>query len=231
MARLEAAVARLVAGTTSPATVPVAVSRQEEAADRVVDLLAARAVAASPVLHDGAPGSGALVACVGYVLACDLARAGVAGSSADRHRRSVEAVRTLTAPAEFDGAAARVRALAGDPPDGRLHAAWAIADAALAGLDTTRHEWVDVDPAHTVAAGWVLVDRVGRLAAAAALIAAARAAQAVSSCDAETLVNAARRYAWNHLRGPAPEAATPLHVRRSADLVAWLATAGARAGT
>ena len=45
---------------------------------------------------------------------------------------------------------------------------------ALKTLDTTRHEWVDADPATVAAAGWVLVDRMGRLLIAAALVAAGR---------------------------------------------------------
>jgi hypothetical protein len=95
--------------------------------------------------------------------------------------------------------------------------AWQIVDEALKTLDTTRHEWVDADPATVAAAGWVLVDRMGRLPIAAALV--AQAAKGGQVATTERLVNAARRYAWNHLRGPAPEAATLTHVQRSEDLL------------
>ncbi|MBD0714546.1 hypothetical protein BU196_11050 [Streptomyces sp. CBMA370] len=105
-------------------------------------------------------------------------------------------------------------------PAGRAAAAWEIAESALSGLGTTRDEWVGADPAHTAAGGWVLVDRVGRLALGAALLSAAPAYPAE---QAETCVNAARRYTWNHLRQPPPEAATAVHVRRTADLVDWIA--------
>ena len=64
------------------------------------------------------------------------------------------------------------------------------------------------------AAGWVLVDRMGRLLIASALV--AEAAKGGPAAETELLVNAARRYAWNHLRGPAPEAATATHVQRRA---------------
>ena len=47
----------------------------------------------------------------------------------------------------------------------------------------------------------------------------AKAAKGGPASDTELLVNAARRYAWNHLRRPAPEAATATHVQRSADLI------------
>jgi hypothetical protein len=63
----------------------------------------------------------------------------------------------------------------------------------------------------------VLVDRMGRLLIAASLV--AEAARGGPAATTELLVNAARRYAWNYLRGPAPEAATATHVRRSADLI------------
>ena len=99
-----------------------------------------------------------------------------------------------------------------------------MVDDALGALDRTRHEWVGADPATVAAAGWVLVDRMGRLLIAAALV--AQSASAASAQDAELLVNAARRYAWNHLRRPAPEAATPTHVQRSADLVHAFLTPG-----
>jgi hypothetical protein len=88
---------------------------------------------------------------------------------------------------------------------------------ALRTLNTTRHEWVGADPSTVAAAGWVLVDRTGRLLIAAAMV--AEAAKGGPAATTELLVNAARRYAWNHLRRPAPEAATATHVRRSAELV------------
>jgi hypothetical protein len=87
---------------------------------------------------------------------------------------------------------------------------------------------VDADPSHTAAGGWVLVDRIGRLALAAALLSSARA---LPAAQAELCVNAARRYAWNHLRQPPPEAATARHLRRTAELVDWIANTAARSGT
>ena len=135
----------------------------------------------------------------------------------DRFALTGEALVLLTHAGHFDSVVDRSRELLGTAPEGRLSMAWRIVDDALKTLETTRHEWVDADPATVAAAGWVLVDRMGRLLIAAALV--AEAARGGPAAATELLVNAARRYAWNHLRGPAPEAATPTHVQRSADLL------------
>jgi hypothetical protein len=123
----------------------------------------------------------------------------------------------LTLPEHFDAVVDRAKELLGATPEGRLSAAWQIVNDGLQTLNTTRHEWVGADPATVAAAGWVLVDRIGRLLIAAALV--AQAAKGGPAATTELLVNAARRYAWNHLRRPAPEAATATHVQRSADLI------------
>lgn len=227
---LEDAVARLIDGVVEfpgPAgDTPRDVAAREEAADRVVDLLAARAWHGLPKSSHG-DAQDVSRRCAAYVLAADLARVGGPRSptlgGAGRgvlHRLTGEALLLLTLPEHFDAATARARELLGTAPAGRLAAAWRMTDEALAALGTTRHEWVGADPAVVAAAGWVLVDRVGRVLLASALTGQAAAA---SGPTVETLVNAARRYAWNHLRRPAPEAATPIHVRRSLELVRALA--------
>ncbi|WP_320069468.1 hypothetical protein [Micromonospora sp. RTGN7] len=110
-------------------------------------------------------------ACLAYVGSVDADRAGPrTADRAARHRLAARALILLTGAAGYDAAAARARGLLGPVPEGRLAAAWRMADEAAAGT-------------------------------------------------ADLLVNSARRYAWNHLRRPAPEAATPTHVRRSAELV------------
>ncbi|WP_309057092.1 hypothetical protein [Streptomyces sp.] len=143
-------------------------------------------------------------------------------------QRHVAALVTALASAEvYDAVCAGLRAALGPCPRGRAAAAWEIADAALSGLGATREEWVGADPACTAAGGWVLVDRIGRLALAAALLAAGPAHRAE---EAETRVNAARRHTWNHLRQPPPEAATAVHVRRTAELVDWITGSAGRSG-
>ncbi|MDH6286496.1 hypothetical protein [Rhodococcus opacus] len=199
-------------------------ARREEIADRVVDVMAARAWQALP---EQSHGRARRVArrCIAYSLAADTARADGSGTArADCWALTTHALELLTIREHFDAAAHRARELLGAAPQGRLQAAWQMVDDALGALDRTRHEWVGADPATVAAAGWVLVDRMSRLLIAAALV--AQSASAESAQDAELLVNAARRYAWNHLRRPAPEAATPTHVQRSADLVHAFLTPG-----
>ncbi|GAA1889039.1 hypothetical protein [Streptantibioticus ferralitis] len=246
LAALEAAVARLTAAALElrEDTSPWAVSRREEAADRAVDLLAARAWRALPTASHGQADVAAR-RCVSYTLAEDAASAAEGGGTdpATPHRLAAHALLLLTLAEHFDAATLRARDLLGPIPEGRLLAAWRMVDQALLTLSTTRHEWVGAEPGVVAAAGWVLVDRVGRLLTGAALVAQAaertRDAEAVppESADgtraatAELLVNAARRYAWNHLRGPAPEAATPTHIRRSTELVRALAPAAGDKGS
>ncbi|MER7624383.1 hypothetical protein [Streptomyces sp. NPDC126503] len=143
-------------------------------------------------------------------------------------QRQVAGFVTALASAEvYDAVCDGLRAALGPCPAGRAAAAWEIADTALSGLGATREEWVGADPACTAAGGWVLVDRIGRLALAAALLASAPAHPAG---EAETRVNAARRHTWNHLRQPPPEAATAVHVRRTAELVDWITGSAGRSG-
>lgn len=200
-----------------------ATARREEIADRVVDVMAVRAWHALPRPSHGRAQRVAR-RCVAYSLAADTVRVdGSDTARADCWTLTTHALELLTISEHFDAAANRSQELVGVAPQGRLLAAWRMVDDGLGALDTTRHEWVGADPATVAAAGWVLVDRMSRLLIAAALV--AQAAAASSSPTTELLVNAARRYAWNHLRRPAPEAATPTHVQRSADLVrAFLAT-------
>ena len=198
-------------------------ARREEIADRVVDVIAVRAWHALPQLSHGRARRVSR-RCIAYSLAADTVRADGSGTArADCWTLTTHALELLTIREHFDAAAHRPRELLGVAPRGRLLAAWQMADDALGALGTTRHEWVGADPATVAAAGWVLVDRMSRLLMAAALVAQSAAA---SAGDAELLVNAARRYAWNHLRRPAPEAATPTHVQRSADLVHAFLTPG-----
>jgi branched-chain amino acid aminotransferase len=194
---------------------PAAVARREEAADRAVDLIAVRAWQALPAASHG-PAQAAAGRCISYTVAADTAVSGL-HDAGERFALTEAALVLLTRAEHFDAIVDRTRDLLGAAPEGRLSMAWQIVDEALKTLDTTRHEWVDADPTTVAAAGWVLVDRMGRLLIAAALVAqAAKGGQVVTT---ERLVNAARRYGWNHLRGPAPEAATPTHVQRSEDLL------------
>ncbi|UNM99164.1 hypothetical protein [Rhodococcus opacus] len=198
-------------------------ARREEIADRVVDVIAVRAWHVLPQLSHGRARRVAR-RCIAYSLAADTVRADGSGTArADCWTLTTHALELLTIREHFDAAAHRSRELLGVAPRGRLLAAWQMVDDALGALGTTRHEWVGADPATVAAAGRVLVDRMSRLLMAAALVAQSAAA---SAGDAELLVNAARRYAWNHLRRPAPEAATPTHVQRSADLVHAFLTPG-----
>jgi branched-chain amino acid aminotransferase len=195
---------------------PAAVARREEAADRAVDLIAARAWHALPGSSHG-PAEIAGERCVGYVVASDAQLAGRQDGKSDPFALTADALVALTHAEHFDSVVDRSRELLGAAPEGRLSMAWQLVDDGLNTLNTTRHEWVGADPATVAAAGWVLVDRMGRLLIAAALV--AQAARRGPIATTELLVNAARRYAWNHLRRPAPEAATATHVQRSADLV------------
>ena len=219
MAILENGVAKLAeaAAALFDDDSPAAVARREEAADRAVDLIAARAWQALPGLSHG-PAQLAAAQCATNVFAADAVLVGGQGSAGlDRFAPTEEALALLTVAEHFDAVVDRSRELLGGAPEGRLSAAWQMVDDGLRTLITTRHEWVGADPATVAAAGWVLVDRMGRLLIAAALVAeAAKGGPAVAT---ELLVNAARRYAWNHLRCPAPEAATAIHVRRSTDLI------------
>jgi hypothetical protein len=196
---------------------PWAVAEREDAADRVVDLLACRAwtTAAPP---PGRVAAGARQ-CVAHVVAADAGRAGHDDGRSAAHRRVGDALMLLTVAAEFDAATRLVRELLSTPPEERLLAAWRTVDAALRAVVEVRHEWVGAAPGTVAAAGWTLVDRIGRLLTCAALVAQAAQHAGPSDPHGQVLVNAARRHAWNHLRGPAPEAATSVHVRRSADLL------------
>lgn len=219
MAILEDGVAQLAdaAATLFDDNSPAAVARREEAADRAVDLIAARAWQALPGSSHG-PALRAAARSAAYVVAADAVLAGGQDSAGpDTFALTEDALVMLTLPEHFDAVVDRARELLGATPEGRLSAAWQIVNDGLQTLDTTRHEWVGADPATVAAAGWVLVDRIGRLLIAAALV--ARAAKGGPVASTEVLVNAARRYAWNYLRRPAPEAATATHVRRSADLI------------
>ncbi|MET9698511.1 hypothetical protein ABZY31_16510 [Streptomyces sp. NPDC006529] len=242
------AVARLEAAALALPDVPVTaagpggdVSWGEEVCDRLIDLAAARAW-----LRAAAPGPAAdgtddlddldemMHACVRWVVGEDVVRTRsrvdtyVAdmmpvreGQSADAAHRLVTSVVTFAArPAYYDGALARLRAALGPRPAGRAAAAWDLVDEAVRGLGVTREEWVGADPAFTAAGGWVLVERLGRIQLATALLAAA--AGQPDPLEAQRHVNAVRRYTWNWLRQPPPEAATEVHVRRTGELTAWL---------
>jgi Amino-transferase class IV len=219
MAILEDGVAQLAdaAATLFDDNRPAAIARREETADRAVDLIAARAWQALPGPSHG-PAHEAAARCGAYVIAADAVLAGGQDSTGlDTFTLIEDALVMLTLPEHFDACVDRARGLLGATPEGRLSAAWQIVNDGLQTLNTTRHEWVGADPATVAAAGWVLVDRIGRLLIAAALV--AQAADGGPIAITEQLVNAARRYAWNHLRRPAPEAATATHVQRSADLI------------
>ncbi len=216
MAVLEDGVARLADAALFDDHGPAAVARREETADRAVDLIAARAWHALPGSSHGLAEIAA-ERCVGYVVASDADLVGRQDAPSDRFALTADALVALTHAEHFDAVVDRSRELLGTTPEGRLSMAWQIVDDGLNTLNTTRHEWVGADPATVAAAGWVLVDRMGRLLIAAALV--AEAARGGPVATTELLVNAARRYAWNHLRRPAPEAATATHVQRSAGLV------------
>ncbi|MEU4467424.1 hypothetical protein AB0G20_27705 [Streptomyces sp. NPDC024017] len=167
-------------------------------------------------------------AAVGAVPAVQEVTGGSVPAAVTAHGRAAALITALASAEVYDAVCAGLRAVLGDCPAGRAAAAWEIADTALSGLGATREEWVDADPAYTAAGGWVLVDRIGRLALAAALLASA---PDLPTAQAEICVNAARRYTWNHLRQPPPEAATALHLRRTVELVNWIAGTAARSGT
>ncbi|MFY9920311.1 MAG: branched-chain amino acid transaminase [Mycobacterium sp.] len=216
MAVLEDGVARLADAALFDDHGPAAVARREETADRAVDLIAARAWHALPGSSHGLAKIAA-ERCVGYVVASDADLVGRHDAPSDRFALTADALVALTHAEHFDAVVDRSRELLGTTPEGRLSMAWQIVDDGLNTLNTTRHEWVGADPATVAAAGWVLIDRMGRLLIAAALV--AEAARGGPVATTVLLVNAARRYAWNHLRRPAPEAATATHVQRSAGLV------------
>ncbi|MFI5983606.1 hypothetical protein ACIBEA_22340 [Streptomyces sp. NPDC051555] len=247
------AVARLeVAAGALPDTAPDAAPRTghtswgEEVCDRLIDLGAARAwlrvAASAPVLDDV---DEMMHACVRWVVGEDVVRTRsridtyVAdtvpvreGQSADAAHGLVTSVVTFAArPEYYDGAVERLRAALGPRPAGRAAAAWDIAEEALGGLGVTRDEWVGADPAVTAAGGWVLVERIGRIQLAAALLAEADAHPEAARGSGPQYVNAARRYTWNWLRQPPPEAATEVHVRRTGELTAWLRGAGTAGDT
>ncbi|GAA3939216.1 hypothetical protein GCM10022244_54340 [Streptomyces gulbargensis] len=254
--RLESAALRLrtvlgapvaeAAGATGVAEPAWRAALDEELCDRLIDLAAARAWADRETAGPRASGAAATVlrGCALWAVEGDTARvlalagpdaAGGAVPAPDgavraayptavAAQRQVAVLVTALASAEvYDAVCAELRAALGPCPQGRAAAAWEIADTALSGLGATREEWVGADPACTAAGGWVLVDRIGRLALAAALLAAGPG-------EAETRVNAARRHTWNHLRQPPPEAATAVHVRRTAELVDWITGSAGRSG-
>ena len=210
LARLEERVTKLAdeAAALLDDDSPAAVARREEAADRAVDLMAARAWQSLPGASHG-PAQTAAERCAAYIFTAE--------DASDRFTLTEAALVLLTHENHFDAVTDRCRQLLGAVPEGRLSGAWQMVDDGLHTLNTTRDEWVGADPATVAAAGWVLVDRMGRLLIAASLV--AEAARGGPAATTELLVNAARRYAWNYLRGPAPEAATATHVRRSADLI------------
>ncbi|GGT16641.1 hypothetical protein GCM10010271_19410 [Streptomyces kurssanovii] len=219
-----------------PGDRPEDVSSAEEVCDRLIDLAAARAWlrTAGATAPEGVDDTGEVMhGCVCWVVREDVVRtrSGSASTGGVRdglpvgaaHALVTRLVTALADPARYDEVCARTRTSLGPRPEGRAAAAWDVADRALRGLGTTRDEWAGADPAHTAAGGWVLVDRVGRLQLACALLTEARTCPPE---DAPDLVNAARRYTWNWLRQPPPEAATEIHVRRTAELVAWIRRAG-----
>ncbi|WP_329375870.1 hypothetical protein OG625_00690 [Streptomyces sp. NBC_01351] len=239
---VRAAVARLEAAAADLPPVldgrPGHVSLGEEVCDRLIDLAAARAWlrvtgTASP---EGADDTDDVMhGCVRWTVQEDVVRTradamGAEGTPPVREGQSVDSahrlvtrlIASLADAAHYDAVCARLRTALGPRPDGRAAAAWDITDEALLGLGATRDEWVGADPAFTAAGGWVLVDRIGRLQLAAALLAEAAG---LPGEEGLLCVNAARRYTWNWLRQPPPEAATEIHVRRTAELVGWIGSA------
>ncbi|MFD8259359.1 hypothetical protein ACFV19_10485 [Streptomyces griseoluteus] len=206
----------------------------EELCDRLIDLAAARAWAGQQAAQGPDQGAAAEVlrGCALWAVETDTARIlattgtdtsatdGTAPAAVAAHGRVAALVTALAAADVYDAVRERLRAALGPCPAGRAAAAWETAATALSGLGTTRDEWVGSEPAHTAAGGRVLVDRIGRLALSAALLSAV---PGYPADQAETCVNAARRHTWNHLRQPPPEAATAIHVRRTAELVDWIA--------
>ncbi|MFI2115244.1 hypothetical protein ACH489_12330 [Streptomyces rubiginosohelvolus] len=226
----ERAAARLAAATAGlPPLRAGQESLNEEICDRLIDLAAAHAAVARTADDGGGRDAAArsVDACVCRAVEDDvvrtLSRTGTrldgGPSLEDAHREVTRIVTRLAEPAHYDAVCALLRTGLGERPDGRAAGAWDIADEALRGLVSARAEWAGADPACTAAGGWVVVDRVARVRLTAALLAQARA---LGGDDAEHLVNAARRYAWNWLRLPPPEAATAVHVRRTGELAAWI---------
>ncbi|MEU3920218.1 hypothetical protein [Streptomyces sp. NPDC029004] len=240
---VQAAVARLEAAAADLPPVPDGrpghVSLGEEVCDRLIDLAAARAWlrVTGPASRDGADDTDDVMhGCVRWAVQEDVVRSRSdamaaeatppvrEGQSVDSaHRLVTHLITSLADAAYYDEVCARLRTALGPRPDGRAAAAWDIADEALRGLGATRDEWVDADPAFTAAGGWVLVDRIGRLQLAAALLAEAAA---LPGEEGPLCTNATRRYAWNWLRQPPPEAATDIHVQRTGELVGWIRSAG-----
>ncbi|MBL3668505.1 hypothetical protein JL475_21420 [Streptomyces sp. M2CJ-2] len=231
---LREAVARLeAAAATLPLPRPGQESLGEEVCDRLIDLAAARAAVARTAAGADVPdeASGLVTECVRWAVEDDAVRTRSRTASPAQDGLSLEAahglvtrlITALAAPECYDAVGDRLRAQLGGRPEGRAAGAWDIADEALRGLAAVRPEWVGGDPAHTAAGGWVLVDRVARLRLTAVLLAEAAAR---GGTEAEHLVNAARRHAWNWLRLPPPEAATAVHVRRTGELMAWIGAAG-----
>lgn len=249
VARLEAAAAALPSVPDGPGHV----SLGEEVCDRLIDLAAARAWlrvsgAATPENpndpdgpddaghpDDAADSADVMHGCVRWAVQEDVVRTRADATAAETsppvragqpvdsaHRLVTRLIARLADAACYDEVSARLRTALGPRPGGRAAAAWDIADEALRGLGVTREEWVGADPAFTAAGGWVLVDRIGRLQLAAALL-----AEAAVLPEEEGLlcVNAARRYTWNWLRQPPPEAATQIHVQRTGELVGWIRSA------
>jgi hypothetical protein len=237
--RLERAVAGLApAKDTLEDGSAHAVAVREALSDHAVNLLAARTWERTALPADT---DTALVTaaedCGTFTVATDADRADPAtGTSVSGvQQRAVHALEALVRPDVYDGLAVLVRRLAGPRPDDRLREPWLRLDDGLAGLEATRHEWAGQDLQIVAAGCQVLVDRFGRLLVTAALIDAARAATVPShgqppSLLAERPVTAARRYTWNHLRLPAPEAAVEIHLLRTRDLLETVAAWGTPAG-
>lgn len=214
---------------------PGHVSLGEEVCDRLIDLAAVRAwlrvtEAVSPEDTDDV-----MHGCVRWTVQEDVVRTRTdameatgtppvrEGHSVDSAHRLITCLITFLADAaRYDEVCARLRTALGPCPDGRAAAAWHIADEALRGLGATRDEWAGADPAFTAAGGCVLVDRIGRLQLAAALL---TEAARLPVEEGLLCINVARRYTWNWLRQPPPEAATEIHVQRTGELAGWIRSA------
>lgn len=222
-------------------------SAAEALCDRLVDSAAAEAWLRTDAPEAPDEAHGAIYGCVRWVVQEDLVRTrSDLAPAADRsdtatipsvraglpldaaHGLVARLVGALADAGTFDLVSARLRAALGACPEGRARGAWEIVDAALDGLGTTRHEWVGQDPAIAAAGGWVLVERLGRLQLATAFLAEAIATSPASS--SAHLVDAVRRYTWNWLRQPPPEAATTTHVRRTDELLECLTRPSRTAG-